>query len=537
MSVPFLPESAPFTPAQRAWLNGFLAGMVTGKQATEAMTAGTKKEDAPAAVSAVVEEEPMPWHDPTIKLEDRLKLAEGSQPARKLMAAMAQLDCGACGYVCQTYAEAIADGAEKDLTRCTPGGKETAKTLKVLIADIAKEGPRAEKVAAAPEIGLPTKATTEVKAFNRNNPFHARLLRSVRLNGPESSKDTRLIELDLKGSHLSYNVGDALGVYPENCPELVVRLMELLDASGAEDVIGRDGAHISLHEALLREYTITQPTDRMLELLARVATDAGEQGELKKMMDDDALCPAGMQVADLLEKHRSARPSAADFVAALSPMSPRLYSISSSFRAHPNKVHLTVGVVKYTNGYDRACKGVASTFLAERIRPGQKVGVFVHPSRNFGLPASGDVPVIMIGPGTGIAPFRAFLQERQATGARGKNWLIFGDQHERCDHLYRDELEGYRGNGLLTRLDTAFSRDQAEKLYVQHRMLEHAAEMWSWLKEGAHFYVCGDASRMASDVDGALKRIIAAQGGLSREETEAHVALMSKSGRYQRDVY
>ena len=243
-----------------------------------------------------------------------------------------------------------------------------------------------------------------------------------------------------------------------------------------------------------------------------------------------------LQVVDLLRKFPSARPAAGDFVATLSPLAPRLYSISSSPRAHPGQVHLTVGAVRYTNSLGRECGGVASTFLAGRLRNGQAVRVFIHPSHKFGLPEN-DKPVIMVGPGTGIAPFRAFLEERAATSCKGKNWLFFGDQREGHDFLFRDELDRYQKDGVLTRLDTAFSRDSDKKVYVQHRMLEQGAEMWKWLAEGAHFYVCGDAKRMASDVDKALRQVIIESGGLSAADADKYVSDMVRSGRYQRDVY
>jgi sulfite reductase (NADPH) flavoprotein alpha-component len=224
-------------------------------------------------------------------------------------------------------------------------------------------------------------------------------------------------------------------------------------------------------------------------------------------------------------------------VTALNPLQPRLYSISSSLKAHPDEVHLTVGIVRYLNGRNRQCKGVCSTFFADRVRPGQKVRAFVHESHGFTVPENTDLPIIMVGPGTGIAPFRGFLEERKATKSRGKNWLFFGDQQKAVDFLYEKELAAYQADGILTRLDTAFSRDQKEKVYVQTRMLENAAELWKWLNEGAHFYVCGDAKRMATDVDNALKKIVAEQGKMSPESAKAYVMDLSKNKRYQRDVY
>jgi sulfite reductase (NADPH) flavoprotein alpha-component len=537
--VPVLPESAPFSAAQRAWLNGFFAGIVGTQGGTAAAAqapapaVAAVPAPAPVAEPAAVEED-FPWHDPTIPLAERLKLADERPYPRKLMAAMAQLDCGACGYVCQFYAEAIASGEEKDLTRCTPGGRDTSKALKQLVTAapanfVASKDVGVQKAKAAPSADAPA-------AWDRNNPFPARLVQSQKLNGPASDKDTRHVVIDLRGSGITYKPGDALGVYPQNCADLAAAVVEALGASGAEDVPGWDGQDISLYEALRRDYTITRPTPDLLDLLARTATSRGDREALEALRDSDD--GAGdLQVLDLLTRFASARPSPGDVVATLSPLAPRLYSISSSLRAHPDQVHLTVGAVRYKNSTGRACHGVASTFLAGRVRPGQRVRVFIHASHKFGLPADGDKPVIMVGPGTGIAPFRAFLHERAAADMKGKNWLFFGDQRSSCDALYADELAEFTRSGVLTRLDCAYSRDQQEKVYVQHRMLENAAELWRWLQEGAHFYVCGDAKRMAADVDAALRRVVAEQGGLGTAEVDAFVSDLVRSGRYQRDVY
>jgi sulfite reductase (NADPH) flavoprotein alpha-component len=313
-------------------------------------------------------------------------------------------------------------------------------------------------------------------------------------------------------------------------------LITTLNASGAEDVSSPGGETVSLYEALHKHYSLGKPTDLMFELLINTASSPDEASDLKEILAKDAVAQ-GEEILDLLRQFPSARPDPAQFVNALNPLQPRLYSIASSLKAHPDQVHLTVGVVRYLNPRQRQCIGVCSTYFADRIRPGQKVRVFVHPSHGFGLPPDGDTPVIMIGPGTGIAPFRAFLQERKATGAKGRNWLFFGDQQRAYDFLYQEELEAYGFDGTLTRLDTAFSRDQDEKVYVQHRMLEHGADLWKWLKDGAHVYVCGDAKRMATDVDEALKKIVAKHGGMPPEQAKAYITDLAKSKRYQRDVY
>lgn len=523
-AIPVIPDSAPFSVAQRAWLNGFLAGLVNEPSAQP-----VSESTAPAQVE---QEEELPWHDPALSMDERLKLAEGQPKEHVLMAAMAQLDCGACGYVCKTYSQAIARGEEPDLTKCAPGGTETAKKLKQLLP----AGGASAGVVAVSEVRLKVPTTAVVKhEYDRRNPFPARMLACSPLTKSGSNKDTRLVALDLKNSGLSYKVGDSLGVYPQNCPDAVQWILEAFKASGAEDVPDRDGSRTDLHELLLRRCVITKPSVRLVELLAESASNATEATQLKAMVDEGV--PEGVEIVDLLTQFPSARPGIEEFVAALSPLQPRLYSIASSLKAHPDQVHLTVGVVRYLNGRGRQCKGVASSFLAERVRPGEKVKVFLQPSHRFHIPHDGQTPMMMIGPGTGIAPFRAFLQERKATGATGKNWLFFGDQCSECDFLYEDELKGYQREGLLTRLDTAFSRDQREKVYVQHRMLQSAPAIWSWLQKEACFYVCGDAKRMARDVDQALKQIVAEQGNLSSEAAEEYVAELSKNKRYQRDVY
>jgi sulfite reductase (NADPH) flavoprotein alpha-component len=272
---------------------------------------------------------------------------------------------------------------------------------------------------------------------------------------------------------------------------------------------------VSLRHALGRHVDLGRPPK---ELLASAGLDAA---------------PEGMDVLDLL-RERGLTLSPEEFVSACKLLQPRLYSISSSLRMHPGEVHLTVGVVRY-HRQGRERKGVCSTFLADRA--GEAVPVFVHEGKSFRLPPDGQRPLIMVGPGTGIAPFRAFLEEREASGARGRAWLFFGDQHRATDFLYESELEGFIKRGVLTRLDTAFSRDQSERIYVQNRMREGGAELWAWMQEGAHFYVCGDASRMAKDVESTLLEVFKTHGGLAQAEALEYLATLRKEGRYQRDVY
>jgi sulfite reductase (NADPH) flavoprotein alpha-component len=550
MEIALIPDSAPFTAEQRAWLNGFLAGWlgITGQAPPQAVTsaAALAMPAAPPAPlpapAAAPEPEATPWHDPSLSIDERLKLAEGRPLADRLMAAMAQLDCGACGYDCRTYSQAIADGSEPRLTLCSPGGTETSKALKKLIKEQApaangtpKHGTNGVHVAAAAAPSANgTKAEAPAECWTRENPFPARLLKSVNLNGQGSAKETRHVEIDLAGGP-EYEVGDSLGVYPENCGELVDALVGTLGASGDEVVRVGSGVTVPLREALARHCCLTEVTDPLLETLAGCAGRDDEVEQLRHLADD-AEPIAGDDVLDVLRRFPSARPEPSALVAALSPLRPRLYSISSSPKRHIGQVHLTVRRVAYDrNG--RLRKGVASTMLADRVAPGSDVRVFVHRSHGFTVPADPDAPTVMIGPGTGIAPFRAFLHERDATGARGKNWLVFGDQRRATDFLYEDELTDFQRRGVLTRLDTAFSRDGGEKVYVQHRLIEHGRTLLDWLESGAHVFVCGDAKRMASDVDKALHQVVQTHGAMSGDAAKAYVQALTKSGRYRRDVY
>ncbi len=358
--------------------------------------------------------------------------------------------------------------------------------------------------------------------FHRTNPFPARLLENVRLSRPHSEKETRHFAIDLTGSGLDYEPGDVLAVQPANCHTLVESILEAGRFSGNESVPTADGrSETSLRRALTTSYEIT----RIPAPLAH---------RLNGGLDDPSL--VGCDVLDLLLKHRGQIPGPADFVECLQPLQPRLYSISSSHKAHPGQVHLTVATLRYTAG-GRERKGVCSTFLADRVVGPTPVMVYLQKAEHFRLPFDSADPIIMVGPGTGVAPFRAFLQERREVGALGKSWLFFGEQRSATDFLYREELEEHLRRGTLTRLTTAFSRDQSNKIYVQQRMEEHAAELWAWLEEGAHFYVCGDASRMAKDVDEALRRIIQTRGRLSPEESADYLETLTRNGRYQRDVY
>jgi sulfite reductase (NADPH) flavoprotein alpha-component len=384
----------------------------------------------------------------------------------------------------------------------------------------------------------PATTTAAAPRYTRANPFSARLVVNRRLSGPESEKDTRHFEVDLSGWGLNFEVGDSLAVYPTNDPDLVDEIVHTLGATGNEKVPRPRGEPTTFREALLRDYSITQPTPKFLRALAERASAAPTLHYLlaPDRKQDLQTYLWGMEVIDFLIEHPSARFTPEEFVGLLTKLQPRLYSVASSLKAYPEQVHFIVDVVRYES-HGRVRKGVCSSFLAERAE-GVPVPVFPSVAKHFHLPEDSDTPIIMVGPGTGIAPFRAYLQERKATGAKGKNWLFFGSQHQRCDFAYGEEFEAFKKEGLLTRLDCAWSRDQAEKIYVQHRMKENAAEIWKWIDaEGAHFFVCGDAKRMAKDVDATLRKIVQEQGSKSVDQANEYVEKLKSDKRYKRDVY
>lgn len=526
-SVSLIPESAPFNEEQRSWLNGFFAGM-TGLEEIARAQSGVAADGSVGAAGAAglveaEEEEDFPWHDDSLAIDQRMELAEGKPHKRKLMAAMAQLDCGSCGYLCQTYSEAIASGEESNLTLCTPGGKETAKMVKKLVKLEKESGGGA----ATATVSAATAATAEETGYTRKNPFTAKLIKSEKLTGEGSAKDVRHVEIDLSGSDLHYDVGDALGLYPTNCNDLVAEIVEHCQCDS-------DDSKTAIAEALLTR-DLAAVTDELCELYAAGLNDDVDRQRLNALVEDDDQLDE-LDVLDFLQIFSSFHPPAAALVDALPELNPRLYSIASSLKAHPGQVHLTVGKVTYEKE-NRLRKGVASTLLAERVEVGSPLRVFVQKSHGFTVPADENAPMIMVGPGTGIAPFMAFLQERAARKSAGKNWLFFGDQKSATDFLYCDHLTTYQQQGVLHRIDTAFSRDQSQKVYVQDRMRENAAELFQWLQSGASFFVCGDASRMAKDVDKALLEIIQNEGNMTADQAKSYVKELKDSGRYSRDVY
>jgi sulfite reductase (NADPH) flavoprotein alpha-component len=372
--------------------------------------------------------------------------------------------------------------------------------------------------------------------YSRKNPFPAELSERVMLNGEGSAKETIHLEFNLEGSGLEYQTGDALAVVPHNAEDVVNDFIATTKLDGEAPVLIKEKDY-TLREALTSQLDITSLSLPVIKRYNEIAKDSkleilldpANKAELQEYL-------YGREIIDLLHEFPAKEITADALVGIMRKLPPRLYSIASSPKAHPGEVHLTVGVVRY-DAHGRNRKGVCSTYLADRMAEGEKADVFVTPNKHFKVPADNDAPMIMVGPGTGIAPFRAFIEERKELGAKGKNWLFFGDQHYLTDFLYQSEWQGYLADGILTKLDVAFSRDQKEKVYVQDRMREKSKDLYEWLKQGATFYVCGDASRMATDVDVALHDIIIKEGGLSKDDAKAYVKKLKEDKRYLRDVY
>ncbi|WP_044870465.1 sulfite reductase subunit alpha [Pseudomonas sp. LFM046] len=585
--VPTLPSSAPLAPDTRLLLDGILAGLFS------------RNREAPAADKAPVQAEQKPllllWCSQTgnaerfaavcaetFQAEGRavtVRSMDAVQPAELAAAGTALLiastfgdgdpsDNGAslwsalsaddapslagldfavlamgdsnydqfCGFGRKLDVRLEELGARRLAPRmdCEPEYDEPARAWLAAVRDALVGAPAPQAVVELAGADAEPEVETAPR-YSRQQPLRSRLLHNRVLNSPESAKETRQIVLDLKGSGLAYQAGDALGVWPSNCPALVEEVLTAAGLDGRLEVEVKDQGTLPLATALDRYFEIARITPDMLRFVA----ERSRSPELARLLDpankaklDNWLW--GRQLADLLRAF-PIQISADELLGQLKRLQPRLYSIASSSLATPDEVHLTVSTVRYQCD-DRERGGVCSAFLADRAGQGE-VPIFIQKSAHFRVPADPERPMIMVGPGTGIAPFRAFLQEREAAGAKGRNWLFFGEQREATDFYYREELEGWRASGHLYRLDTAFSRDQAEKVYVQQRMLEQGAELWRWLEDGAHFYVCGDASRMAKDVDTALKSVVREHGGMSATEAEAYVGAMARDKRYVRDVY
>jgi sulfite reductase (NADPH) flavoprotein alpha-component len=548
-----IPDTAPFSPEQRSWLNGFVAGLLSLDGGVNPLSAAESAALLPEIGAAPPARGPRddgddgqaPWHDPAMPLTERMQLA-GSRPLRRrMMAAMGQQDCGQCGYNCEDYADAIFLKSEERLNLCVPGGKETARMLKTLYAEFgAIPAPAKPADDQAVEVGAPAivktpapvppqaePAATALLAPSRARPTEIAFLSRTLLNKANSSKETWHIELDLADSGISYSAGDSLGILPSNDPALVDAVIVAIGAPPDFPIADR-----SLREVLRDGSSLDVAPDMLFELISYITGGERRQKakELARGADPDGDA-ATLDVLAALEKFPGIRPDPEAFIESLDPLQPRLYSIARSPKIDPRRAALTVDAVRYTAG-DRRRLGVASTFLAERIAPGAKLKAYVQKAQNFALPHDPSVPIIMIGPGTGIAPFRAFLHERMAVKARGRNWLFFGHQRRDCDFFYEDELTGMETTGFLTRLSLAWSRDGTRKIYVQDRMREAGRDLWGWIAEGAHIYVCG-AITMGKDVERALLDMIAEHGARSLEQASTFLGELKTSGRYQTDVY
>ncbi len=571
--VPFIPETAPFTTEQRAWLNGFFAGLYSG-------AAGGAVTTAPPVNAVLAYGSQTGTAESLAKKYAKSLKAKGVTATVKDLASLSPADLAGAGHlllITSTHGEGempdnakplwsllgAADaprleglsysvlglGDSKYTTFCEAAvqwDKRLAELGAKRIHDRVDCDTDYDKPAAGWLDGLakallgtaPVPSSIDASEADEEPKKEVRhpapLAANLKLNRDGSAKDTRHVAFSLEGSGLTYEAGDALGVQPCNCSDLVTDVLKALGCDGEEAVPGPDTSALALRRALTEMCDLRTLTRPLLEAFASRGAE-----DLKPLLKDDSKKAFqeyvyGREVIDLLLEFPSVKWSPTEFIAALRKLQHRLYSIASSPKAHPGEVHLCVGVVRY-EAHGRSRKGVCSTFLSERAS--SNVPVFIHHNTAFRLPSDTSKPLIMIGPGTGIAPFRGFLHERKATGASGRNWLFFGDQRSSTDFLYESELTGLREEGVLHKLDLAFSRDQAEKVYVQHRMLEQAKDLYDWLEQGAHVYVCGDASRMAKDVDKALHDVVQTAGGRSSDEAAAYVRKLAQDKRYLRDVY
>lgn len=391
---------------------------------------------------------------------------------------------------------------------------------------------------AASTLSVESIVDTNQSVYSRTNPYQAEVFENINLNGRGSNKETRHLELSLENSNLVFEPGDSLGIYPENNTDLVDTIINEMNWNAEESItINKQGEQRALRGALRNHYEITVLTKPMLEKIVAFNSHEGLT-ELLHADNKEAL-KEYLHGSDLLDIIRDYGPwdvQASEFINVLRKLPARLYSVASSYEENPEEVHLTIGAVRYEkNGRERS--GVCSVQCAERVEPGDSLSVYVQKNENFRLPKDPDAPIIMIGPGTGVAPFRAYLEEREATGAEGKSWLFFGDQHYVTDFIYQVEWQRWIKNGVLTKLDVAFSRDTAEKVYVQHRMLENSKELYQWLIDGAYIYVCGDEEYMAKDVHETLLTILKQEGNMESEEASSFLTSIQQQKRYQRDVY
>ena len=593
-NVPFIPESAPFTPEQRAWLNGLLAGIFSSAPAAVAEAAPARR------VAVLYASQSGTAEGLARKLAKELK-AQGHLPAVSTLvgytpAALAAESCAL--IVASTYGDGDApDGVQpfyeqlclehfprmeklsyavfalgdKHYEQFCKFGRDLDAKLTALGAnplcarvdcDVDVDGPFAEwkkavmarlndgamgrakktvertEAAPAPEAKKAAEPKPAgAKSISRETPLFAPVIEKTNLTHPLSTKVTLHLAFSVEGTGLSYEAGDACGVIPKNNPNLVAEILQNLRFNGNEQVqCGKSGA-TTLHDALTHHLQVTR-------LNRKIVQEYATRGKCTKLLDllgpeqqkslENYVYDRGL--IDLLIEYPGVIEDPAELVGLLPKLTPRLYSISSSPAAHAGEVHTTVAVVRYKS-HNRERGGVCSTLFADHTSVADKLPIYIQPNKKFKLPSNPDAPMIMIGPGTGIAPFRGFLHERRALGHKGRNWLFFGERSAATDYLYREEMEAMRADGHLTRLDTAFSRDQDGKVYVQDRMMENAPMFWEWLQDGASVYVCGDASRMAKDVHAALGTVVEKQGSMSAEAAQEYMATLKEQHRYHRDVY
>ena len=572
-----IPDNAPFTPEQRQWLSGFLAQLLSqasgapqaaGPAVPVTVLFGSQTGTAEGLAKKLVKTLKKGNFEPNI--QDMATYDRDSLPKEKNLLIITstygdgeppdtalELHTWLMGDAAPSLAGvnfsvlSLGDSSYPDFCQCgidfdTRLGALGANRIHARVdVDVDADVPYADWSKAviallapsAPAVAANGVAADEVEegGFSKKRPFPSTVLKNYNLNGP-GAKQTNHVEISLEGSGLGYEVGDALGVYPENPESVVDEIIAALPFRAGE-VPTSTGEEVSLREALIRHYDIGTINKSLIvkwqsrsgSPFLRSLVEADDKGQYEDFC-------WGRDLIDLVLNYPADFTDGEDFVSVLKKLQPRLYSIASSPKAHPGEVHLCVGIVRY-DSHGRKRGGICSTYLSDRLSDNSKPGVFVHHNNAFRLPADGNVPVIMVGPGTGIAPFRAFLEERKATGAKGKNWLFFGNPHKASDYLYQEELEGFVNDGTLGRIDLAWSRDQKEKIYVQNLMIRQGAEIWKWFQEGAAFYVCGDASRMAKDVDAALLTIAKDHGKLSDEDAAAYIAQLKKDKRYLRDVY
>jgi sulfite reductase (NADPH) flavoprotein alpha-component len=579
MKAPFIPLNAPYSDNQRAWLSGFFAGMHShmlhsagsvnqANARTLHILYGSQTGNSESLANDAANSAKSHGLIPIVKGMDEVEIGqlakmeylliitstygEGAMPDNAEMLWEAANSDEAPNLENLRYSVLALGDTSYDLF--CQAGIDWDNRLETLGAtrlfdrvdcDVDFEAPAEKWISeviplmaegAATMAVIDTQAQATKSVYNRKNPFPAKLSVNRILTALDSSKETRHYEISIAGSGLSYTAGDAMCVVPTNCPELVANIIKALGCSGNEEE-PVNSELMKFSEALRSHFEIKLPSKELLEEIAKRSGDQ-ELNNLLNAGDKDKLNDYlwGRDTLDLLLQFPTVEFSAAEFLRLLKPLQHRAYSISSSGSQYPDSVHLTVASVRY-DAHGRQHKGVCSTYLADLVDQDGEVRIFFTPNNNFRVPADDSLPMIMVGPGTGIAPFRAFLQEREYRQANGKNWLFFGDRNASTDFIYREEIEAMQANGLLTRLDLAFSRDQQEKIYVQDRMLENGAELYAWLEQGGYFFVCGDAYRMAKDVDQALLDVIRIHGQKSVTEAMDYVNQLKKDKRYVRDVY